>query len=236
MPTTVDQDLGTDIYRGVEAKTEIDCKHKFRRTVINDNSLYRYTSPDLWKWDDFLRTGDPVLFEHGTDPKIGREQIGNVTSLEFETHRGRRSIVAEIDLFDDSDFTKRLKARYLSKKARGWSIRAIPHDASRPTNEEIRMHPDWSGVETIYRSWSLIEVSATNVPGNPGCVSRALRGVSPELAALRGIGESYCLDAAGVCTIWRSMNVEVNGKVYRQMKVVGEADEEMARHMIKKRR
>ncbi len=189
------------MYRAIEAPhTEIDRKKGTLRAVVSDDSLDRHGTildPEGIEWDDYMRAGGPILFEHGLCQR-GRLPIGNCENLERTNFKGRRSILAQIRLDDDDEFTRKIKRKYFAQTMRGWSVRGLPLDFSRPDERERRARPDdWGKAEMIYRRWSLCEVSAVSVNSNVNALTQDINRSAGggDWSAVAGIGESYYFDS-----------------------------------------
>jgi hypothetical protein len=228
-----------------ESRTEVDpdgvsWKNRIIRAVINSDDVdYHQTvlMPDGCRYQNFLdNQGGVVLWLHGNDPTRGALPIGNVRAIERVNRNGRSRLIAEVDLDEDDAFTENVKRKYLLKKWRGWSVRGLPREYSKPTSAELRSHPDWSDAHTIFRVWDLVEVSATPIQSNQSAVTDGFTRSAGKLDVLRGTAHGYCRDSTGICTVWKDVDVVVNGEVYTQRKIVAETDEEAAKLMTDWRR
>jgi hypothetical protein len=133
------------------------------RAVINDDSCDRsgiVVLSDGCRWDGFMSTGGPVLCDHGSGVH-GIVPIGTVESIEMTTHKGKRSIIANMRFFEDDAATRQLRERYLSGKTGGFEMRCLPNPdkTSPPTKAEVESRPDWSKASLVYREWTLVEIS-----------------------------------------------------------------------------
>ncbi len=108
-----------------------------------------------------------VLWNHGLDPIRGTVPIGAGWA---KVRRSERDMLGKTSFAKD-DFSSQLFDSYKDGTLRGWSIKAGVHEASPPTQEEIRSRPELEECETIYRKWDLIEFSATPTPGNSDCLT-----------------------------------------------------------------
>jgi hypothetical protein len=163
------------LIRTIEAATEVDKRRGLVRAVISDDSTDRYDTvfdPLGCDWEGFMRSGGPILFEHGEDRKRGQVPIGNAVSIRHAELDGRRAIIAETKFWDTDEFSQIIGQAYRDMHMRGWSIRAVAHEESPPTAAERRARADWAKAETVYRSWELLEVSTTSTPGNANALTQ----------------------------------------------------------------
>lgn len=163
--------------RSFEAK--IDDVSMPRRTVtakINTNTVDRYNTvivPRGGNWDNFMRSGPAVLWEHGNDPNRGRLPVAHCNSLKY---RKADDDILGVMQFKDDDFSSQVMEMYASGTLRSFSVEFLPDVAksSRPTSEEVRAKPEWGTAHTIYRSWELTGFSAVSYPGNPEALALAI--------------------------------------------------------------
>jgi len=228
----------TEFLRGVEAQTEVDKKRGIIRAIISDDTCDRFSTvldPEGCDWEDFMRGGGPILFEHGQDLTRGRLPVGNVLSLGLSKVKGRTSIVAEARLWDDDEFSAKLKARYMSQRMRGWSIRGLPHEMSRPTEAERRARADWGTADLIYRSYSLVELSCTSTPGNVNCLTTDVaRSAAGSFASLYGTADGYTIGPSEF-SVYKYMTRTINGMDFPEQRIIAKTDDEaLARFMCGK--
>jgi hypothetical protein len=183
------------ITRSIEsASVEVSKRKRSIRAVFSDDRPDRFRTvfdPAGVDLNDWKATGQPVLWEHGKDAQFrGTMPVAIGTDVDVMKVRGRLSLVGTCRFLED-EFSDKLFNLYADGVLKNFSINALDRHSSPPTREEIRHIPELKDVHTIYRSWSLNEVSCTAVPGNPGCntlsVERSIdrgagiRGVSPTL-------------------------------------------------------
>jgi hypothetical protein len=229
----------TDFYRTVEAATEVDKKRRLIYARINSCDNDRFNTvidPEGAEYDDFMRAGGPVLYEHGMDTKVGKDIVANVESIELKKDRDRRSLIAAIRFLDDDEFSKKLGDRYLRRVARGFSIRGLPDPemTSAPTKAERAARADWAKAELVYRRWTLVEVSCTSTPGNPRCVS--LERSAGKSGGLAGIADGFMTAGRdGIFTVYRNAPITIDGKTYYEQRIIATTDDEaLARLMCRK--
>jgi hypothetical protein len=243
MPAMIDTALSQGICRRTETEPDkVSWKGRIIRAVVNSDEVdYHQTvlMPDGCRYDNFLNNqGGVVLWLHGNDPVRGALPIGNVRSIERQTKDGRRRLLAEIDLDEDDEFTEKVKRKYLLRKWRGWSVRALPREHSAPTNAELRAHPDWSDAHTIFRSWDLVEISATPLQSNQSAVTEDFTRSARGLESLRGTADGFYEVWDDLYRVYRWKTVRIDGKEYKTNEAEGIAwcDLEGARRMTDKSR
>jgi hypothetical protein len=169
--------------------TEVNPRKGMVRAIISDDSTDRYKTifdPHGCDWDAFMRSGAPVLYEHGKADYRLNLPVGNVEEIERTTYKGRASIIASTRFWDTDEFAKSIKEAYLSQKMRGWSINAFPRESSPPTAAEKRARGDWANADLVYRDWELIEVSAVTIPGNANTLTtEVIRSLGTAPATIR---------------------------------------------------
>jgi hypothetical protein len=161
-----------------------------------DASPRKRTVTSIWSTDEcdhfrscFVQSGidlsvfkeNPVCqWEHGKDPQRGSLPIANCVGLELGRFRGKNALIGKAAFWDDA-FSEARFQDYASGRLRGWSINVLAKDQSPPTPEERRARADWKNCDVVFRSSTLIEVSATSIPGNSSAltlsVERSGRGV-----------------------------------------------------------
>jgi hypothetical protein len=113
--------------------------------------------------------------------KHGREAHGSlpVGKAQARYRPSHDDLVAKVE-FRDDPFSRELFACYADGTLTGWSIRAAPHsqDCSPPTYDEIRKRPELERASMVYRSSTLLELSAVAIPGCASavtlCIERGL--------------------------------------------------------------
>ncbi len=108
-----------------------------------------------------------VLWNHGQDPIRGTVPIGKG----WVKVRATEGDILGKTTFGKDKFSQDLFECYKDESIRGWSIKAGVHEASPPTDKEIRSRPELADCEMVYRKWDLIEYSATPTPGNSDCLT-----------------------------------------------------------------
>lgn len=158
------------IVRAFEA--QIDSVQKGERSIIariNTDHLDRFKTviePLGGDTRNFNKTAS-VLWEHGKSAERGTKPIG---------HGWAKIRSAERDMLGKTKFAKDEFSQSLfdlceEGALRSWSINAIVHEASKPTDAEISRRPELSECEMIYRKWELTEYSLVSVPGNADAVT-----------------------------------------------------------------
>lgn len=132
---------------------------------INTGDVDRYNTvimPEGCRWDNYMRSGPAVLWEHGQDVR-GRLPVAKVLTM----GRDPSGLVAEMKFASD-EFSRTLLDNYVDGTLRSFSVEMLPDKESSgpPTREELKANPRWRGAHTIYRSWELSGLSAVNYPGN----------------------------------------------------------------------
>ena len=149
--------------------------------AIIDKSVKKRTIRAVWSTDEtdhyrtaFVQTGidtsvfreNPVIaWEHCKSAARGTLPIANAVDWGVDRYKGKNALIGAAKFWDD-EFSNARFEDYATGRLKGWSIRTIPQDASPPTAAERRARPDWGQAEVVYRSTTLIEVSATTLPGN----------------------------------------------------------------------
>lgn len=170
---------------------EVDDVNADRRYIvsrISTEGVDRYKTVILgsgMRQDEFERDNRLVLWEHGADPQRGRLPIGRSSWIKYRPDRGQ--LVARTDFAKD-DYAQLIFEQYRDGILRGWSINGDPSkakaDTGPPTAAELRAHPDWSAVKTVYRSWMLREYSGVVYPGNVDALTEEVsRSISRAAAA-----------------------------------------------------
>jgi hypothetical protein len=186
----------SDFYRVTNTQAEV-LDRGIIRAVVSDDGIDKHGTildPEGADWSEFMLNGGPVLANHGLENGgRGNLPIGNVQQLERKTIHGRRSILATIKFWDDDEYAESIAKRYKNATMRGWSVRGVPKDFSRPTREEQRARPEWNEAQMVFRQWTLVEVSATSTPSNGRCLTMVERS-APKFNEIRGIagaGSTY---------------------------------------------
>lgn len=160
------------ISRSYAAKVDdVDKKNREVTSIVSTEEPDRYATVLLAAGCDsgaYLKN-PVVLWAHGQDSARGSLPIGRNVSLRFDRAKTPR-IIARTRFLDD-EFSSGLFAMYRDGFCSAWSIRALPKKFGPPTSEEIRRHPDWRDVATVYRAYELLETSAVGVPGNGSCTT-----------------------------------------------------------------
>ena len=126
-----------------------------------------------------MGSGAPVLYEHGKQAARGTTPVGNCVEIGKDTFKGRRSIVSDVKFWDADEF-KLCGAADAYRSAGGiggWSISALVRDSSPPSAAERRHRADWADAEMVYRSWEMVELSVTSVPGNANAITLEARSL-----------------------------------------------------------
>lgn len=142
------------------------------RAVWSDDSTDHYrTVFHQGGIDTSVFASNPIiLFEHGKHPTRAGLPIGQALEWGVEKYRGRNALIG-VTRFHEDEFSDARFEDYASGRLRGWSINALPVDASPPTREEARARPEWAQAETVFREVKLLEVSAVSLPGNAGTLT-----------------------------------------------------------------
>ena len=119
-----------------------------------DTSRYVENSPVLWSHDHSIPA------------------VGNSVWLRRELKAAPPRMVNLIR-FAKTDDGERLRILYHEGALNSVSIGWMPDDFGPPTEAELKTNPRWAeaGVECIYRTGELWEVSLCNVPANPACTT-----------------------------------------------------------------
>lgn len=157
--------------------------------VINEGGVDRYGTvivPAGAQWNNFMRAGPAVLWEHGKDVR-GRMPVAHCDQIRLSGGK----LVADMT-FKSDKFAQEVYQQYRDQTLRAFSVDFQPdsRSTSAPTREEVRANPSWANAHTVYRSWELTGFSAVSYPGNSHCVATEVRSmnvntgvpVSPELA------------------------------------------------------
>ncbi len=169
----------TALFRAYDASLDVQEGERSVVATINSDAVDSFRSvilPAGAKLDHY-RSNPVVLLNHDEERVVGRNA--------WITSKGGRlrakTVFMGPDLSDEADRTFR---KYQQGFMRGFSIRFEPLKASAPTRDEVRANPAWSGVETVYREWELLEYSAVALPANPEALAEAVsRGMArPEWA------------------------------------------------------
>lgn len=135
------------------------------RTVVDPNGMDRseYTNVVLW--------------EHGQSLQRGNLPVGSNSWIQPVHDRNRTFLRAETRFYakgsKGDEFTENLFDMYYDGELRGFSVNGTPDmkRCSRPTKEELKLHPHWEEAGTIFRSWKLKEYSACFDPVNKECIT-----------------------------------------------------------------
>lgn len=143
---------------------------------INTGDVDRYKTvimPSGGRWEDFMRAGPAVLWEHGNDSTRGRLPIAKVLTM----GRDQSGIVAEMRFAGDT-FSQNLLDNYVDGTLRSFSVEFLPdkEGSGPPTREELRANPKWRDAHTIFRSWEMSGLSAVSYPGNASATILSIRG------------------------------------------------------------
>ncbi len=143
---------------------------------INTSCLDKFNTAILakgGKFKNWRNAGMPVLWEHGKDVhRRFTDPIANSKGVWNNGGPNPTEILAEPKFLTD-DFARQRYEWYRDSVIRGWSVNVLPvfNRCSPPTQDELRMRPDWEGASVIYREWDLNEFSGTVLPGNPEAVT-----------------------------------------------------------------
>lgn len=111
---------------------------------------------------DAYRLNPIVLHEHGRCPTRGSLPVGRNQWIKID---GDRMIAKTI--FRDDAYSSELFNAYKDEWMRGWSINVLSHEASPPTDEEMRSIPALRHeCDLIYRKTELVEYSTTSMPSH----------------------------------------------------------------------
>ncbi len=108
-----------------------------------------------------------VLWEHGKSTDRGTKPIGSGWVKVRQTERDMIGKTA----FAKDDFSQGLFELCRDGHLRSWSISAMVHQATPPTESEIQRRPELADCDMIYRKWDLAEYSLVSVPGNSDAVT-----------------------------------------------------------------
>ena len=120
-----------------------------------------------------------MLYEHGKQAARGTTPVGNVVELGKDTFKGRRSIVADAKFWDDPGSAGR--------SATPIAAQAVPRLVDQCPGRRLvaplrggAAVPDPTGLlaETVFRTWELVELSVTSVPGNANCITTEVRSLA----------------------------------------------------------
>lgn len=159
----------TQIIRSFDATIEdVNPTRKSVVARINTSARDRYNTVILakgCKHKAWRAGGGPVLWEHARHEF--KDPIATADRLWNNGGPSPTEIIAE-PVFLDSEFAQDRFRKYESGILRCWSVNCIPTPGTYgpPSRDELRSHPEWEGVDTVYRDWDLIEFSGTIVPGN----------------------------------------------------------------------
>ena len=167
----------TEVIRSFDAK--IDDVNTEKRSVvvrINTAAVDRYATvidPRGGQFANYRKLGQPVLWEHGKDPRRGTDPIATNRDLWNNGGPVPTELIAEPRFLENDEFAQRRFELYRDGVIRGWSVNILPlpGGTSPPTKEELRARPDWEKANLVYRTWDLAEFSGVVIPGNADCLT-----------------------------------------------------------------
>ena len=149
-----------------------------RRSIVarfNTSSRDRYNTvilPRGCRFKNWRKAGGPILWEHGRDVRRQWDPIATGENIWNNGGPNPKELIAEPVFLEDS-FSQQRFEWYRDGILRSWSVNALPTPGTYgpPTSEELRSHPEWEGVDTVFRDWEMVELSGTVLAGNADCVS-----------------------------------------------------------------